>query len=112
MRPASSPRSYCCGGGSRASPAPPSAATAAAARQRLVRQLLTESFLLALVGGALGVLIAASVAPVLARLVPHSLPIAETPAMDLRVLAFALVLIAGTGIAFGVLPASRASHAG
>src|SRR5438093_6047390 len=32
--------------------------------------------------------------------------------MDLRVLAFALVLTAGTGIAFGVLPASRAGHAG
>ncbi|PYQ05872.1 MAG: permease [Acidobacteria bacterium] len=83
-----------------------------AGRERLMRQLLTESLVLALVGGALGVLIAASAAPVLARLVPHSLPIAEAPPMDLRVLAFALVLTAGTGIAFGVLPASRAGHAG
>ena len=84
-----------------------------AGRERLVRQLLTESLVLALAGGALGVLIAASAVPVLARLVPHSLPIVEAPAMDLRILAFALVLTAATGIAFGVLPASRAcGHAG
>ena len=44
----------------------------------------------------------------LARLVPQSLPIAATPAMDLRVLAFTLVLTAATGIAFGVVPALRA----
>jgi predicted permease len=80
-----------------------------AGRERLVRQLLTESLLLALAGGALGVLIASSAVPVLARLVPHSLPIAEAPPLDLRVLGFALLLTAGTGIAFGVLPALRAS---
>jgi predicted permease len=78
-----------------------------AGRERLVRQLLTESLLLAVAGGALGVLIAASAVPVLARLVPQSLPIAETPPVDLRVLAFALVLTAATGIAFGVMPALR-----
>jgi predicted permease len=83
-----------------------------AGRERLVRQLLTESLLLAVAGGALGVLTAASAVPVLARLVPQSLPIAETPPVDFRVLAFALALTAATGIAFGVLPASRAGRAG
>jgi putative ABC transport system permease protein len=80
-----------------------------AGRQRLVRQLLTESLLLAAAGGALGILLAASAVPVLARLVPHALPIAGTPGMDLRVMVFALVLTAATGIAFGVVPAWRAS---
>ena len=83
-------------------------ASLGAGRDRLVRQLLTESLLMALGGGGLGVLIAALAAPVLARLVPNSLPIAQTPSMDLRILAFALGLTALTGIAFGVLPALRA----
>jgi predicted permease len=73
-----------------------------------VRQLVTESLLLAAVGGAVGVLIAVLAVPVLARLVPNSLPVAERPPMDLRVLAFALVATVATGIAFGVLPAWRA----
>ncbi len=60
-----------------------------AGRERLVRQLVTESFVLALLGGALGVLVAASAVPLLARLVPASLPIAQSPAVDFRVLIFA-----------------------
>jgi len=88
-------------------------ASLGAGRERLVRQLLTESLLLALVGGGLGVLVAAVSVPVLARLVPQSLPIAQAPSLDLRILAFALALTALTGIAFGVLPALRAcGHAG
>jgi putative ABC transport system permease protein len=83
-------------------------ASLGAGRERLVRQLLTESLLLAVAGGGLGVLMAAAAVPVLARLVPQSLPIAQAPAPDVRILAFALVLTAVTGIAFGVLPALRA----
>lgn len=79
-----------------------------AGRDRLVRQLLTESLLLAGAGGVLGVLLALAALPALVRLVPQSLPIAETPAMDLRVLAFSLILTAATGIAFGIVPAVRA----
>lgn len=79
-----------------------------AGRDRLVRQLLTESLILALSGGLLGVLIAFAALPLLARLVPTTLPIAEAPAIDLRVLAFAGVLATLTGIAFGMIPALRA----
>jgi predicted permease len=83
-----------------------------AGRERLVRQLLTESLLLALAGGAAGVLVALAALPLLARLVPTALPIAEVPAIDARVLAFAALLTLVTGIAFGVLPALRACGGG
>jgi putative ABC transport system permease protein len=79
-----------------------------AGRERLVRQLLTESLILAACGGALGVALAAAATPLVARLVPTSLPIAETPAVDLRVLLFAALTTCLTGIGFGVVPALRA----
>jgi predicted permease len=79
-----------------------------AGRERLVRQLLTESLLLAIGGGLLGVGLAMAGTPLLAKLVPTSLPIAEAPPIDLRVLALAAVLTSITGIGFGVLPALRA----
>jgi predicted permease len=79
-----------------------------AGRERLVRQQLTESLLLALAGGVLGVALAAAATPLVARLVPNSLPIAETPALDLRVLLFAALATAITGVGFGVVPALRA----
>ena len=82
-----------------------------AGRERLVRQLLTESLLLTLAGGALGLALAVAAAPVLARLVPNALPIAAVPGLDLRVLAFAALVTAATGIGFGVLPAWRACGA-
>jgi predicted permease len=76
--------------------------------KRLLRQMLTESMVLALAGGALGVALAISAVPLLARLVPESLPISATPSIDLRVLIFSLLLAALTGIGFGLLPALRA----
>lgn len=79
-----------------------------AGRERLARQVLTESLVLALCGGALGVLVAIAGLPLLARLVPTSLPIAETPAVDWRVLLFAAGLAGLTGIGFGIVPAMRA----
>ena len=81
-----------------------------AGRVRLVRQMITESLVLATAGGALGVAIATSAVPMLARLVPSNLPIAEAPSLDLRVLGFAAILTAITGIAFGVIPALRVSR--
>ncbi|MGI9074793.1 MAG: ABC transporter permease [Bryobacteraceae bacterium] len=78
-----------------------------AGRERLVRQMLTESLILALPGGALGLLVAHAALPLLVRLVPVSLPIAEIPALDGRVLLFAAVLTFATGIGFGIMPALR-----
>jgi predicted permease len=79
-----------------------------AGRHRIVRQLLTESLVLSIAGGGAGVLLAIAALPLLVRLVPNSLPIAAAPAIDLRVLGFALALTVATGIAFAVVPALRA----
>jgi putative ABC transport system permease protein len=79
-----------------------------AGRERLVRQLVTESLVLAALGGVLGVLMALAAVPLLARLVPSTLPIAQTPSVDFRVMLFAGLLTGVTGIGFGVLPALRA----
>ena len=64
-----------------------------------------------LCGGVLGVLLAVAATPLVARLVPNTLPIAETPHADLRVLAFAALATVVTGIGFGVVPALRAQRA-
>lgn len=79
-----------------------------AGRERLVRQLMTESGALALAGGTLGVLVAMATVPLLAQLVPPTLPLAHAPSIDLRVLAFAAVLTALTAVAFGLVPVVRA----
>jgi predicted permease len=81
-------------------------------RERLVRQLLTESLLLAGAGGAVGIAMASWAMPALHRLVPSGLPIAELPAIDARVLVLAALATLATGLGFGVLPAVRASRAG
>ena len=78
-----------------------------ASLDRLVRQMLTESFVLAAAGGVLGIVLAVAAAPLLVRLVPTSLPIAEVPPTDLRMLAGTVLLTVGVGIAFGLLPALR-----
>jgi putative ABC transport system permease protein len=82
-----------------------------AGRERIVRQLVTESVALALLGGLAGLLVAKTVLPALSFLVPESLPIGEQPLIDPRVLAFAALIIAVTGLAFGVVPAVRAGGA-
>ncbi|MEX2300818.1 MAG: ABC transporter permease, partial [Bryobacterales bacterium] len=82
-------------------------ASLGAGRERLVRQLLTESLTLAVLGGACGVLAAKAALPLLMRLVPQSLPIAE-PSIDVRVLLFAVLLTVLTGLGFGIVPALRA----
>jgi predicted permease len=78
-----------------------------AGRERLLRQMITESMILAGLGGALGVLLANAGVPLMTRLVPMTLPIADTPAIDLRVLLFAAALTVLTGLAFGAWPAWR-----
>ncbi len=81
-----------------------------AGRERLIQQMLTESLLLSLAGGGLGVVIGITALPLLARLVPNSLPIAEVPSVDVRVLGFAALLTVLTGLAFGLAPALRLSR--
>jgi len=78
-----------------------------AGRECLVRQMLTESLLLAFCGGMLGVLLAAATVPLFSKLIPDSVPIVDAGSLDLRVLLFALVLTTVTGLCFGVLPSMR-----
>jgi putative ABC transport system permease protein len=82
-----------------------------AGRERLVRQLMTESLLLAAAGGGLGIAIAVMAVPLLSRLVPATLPIAASPSVDVRVLLFAVGLTALTGLAFGLAPVLRVGTA-
>jgi predicted permease len=78
-----------------------------AGRERLIRQLATESAVLAALGGALGVLMAVLLVPMLWRLVPSALPTSAAPGIDLRVLAFAAALTLVTALAFGLAPMLR-----
>jgi putative ABC transport system permease protein len=81
-----------------------------AGRRQLARQLLTESVLLALAGGGLGLLLAAWAGEAAAALLPRLPRVAETGiAVDGRLVAFAVVVSAVTGIAFGLAPALHAS---
>jgi putative ABC transport system permease protein len=76
-------------------------------RRTLLRQLLTESVLLGLAGGAGAIGVAVAALPLLSRLVPQSLPIQEVPPLDVRMLLLALGLTVITVTAFGVAPAIR-----
>jgi predicted permease len=78
-----------------------------AGKERLVRQMVTESLTLALAGGIAGLGLAAAAVPLLSRLVPSTLPVASHPTLDLRVLAVAAGFAALTGLGFGLIPALR-----
>lgn len=82
-----------------------------AARQRLVRQLLTESVLLALLGGLLGVFFAGAGLLLLKACLPADTPRLQSVTMDWRVLAFTAGLSILTGLAFGLAPALQSSRA-
>ncbi|MEN3331159.1 MAG: hypothetical protein V7641_524 [Blastocatellia bacterium] len=85
-----------------------------AGRWRIVRQLLTESLLLSLIGGAAGLLLAQWAAGLLLSLISRFAP-AETPAvfldlsLDGKILSFTLLLSFITAIAFGLVPALQVS---
>ena len=80
-------------------------------RARIVRQLVTESMLLSLAGGTLGLVLAKwGVGPVLAA-VPGSLPRSENIAVNLPVLLFALGVSVAVGILFGLAPALKSWNA-
>ncbi|MEK6407686.1 MAG: ABC transporter permease [Acidobacteriota bacterium] len=81
-----------------------------ASRFRLVRQLLTESLLLALAGGALGLLPAFWLVNLLmAFRLPVNVPVAIDLHIDYRVFIFTLLLSLATGVLFGLLPALQAT---
>jgi predicted permease len=80
-----------------------------AGSDRLMRQMITESLTLAVLGGTAGVLLAALALPLLSLMIPPTLAIASEPRLDLRMLAIAGLFTALTGLGFGLAPALRAS---
>jgi len=86
-----------------------------ASRARLVRQLLTESLLIAAAGGGLGLLVSSWTAPALVKVLLARIPaggpwfsVSSTP--DLRVIAYAAAMTILTGMAFGLAPALQATR--
>jgi len=81
-----------------------------AKRSRIVRQLLTESLVLALVGGAAGVALASWALKALVKLAPRGIPRLEEISLDSTALLFALGISLLTGILFGLVPALQTSR--
>jgi putative ABC transport system permease protein len=81
-----------------------------ASRSRLVRHLLAESLILAAMGGVMGVAICFAAIPAIRSAMAHKLPRIADLTVDFRVLGFALLLSASTGVVFGLMPALRASR--
>ena len=78
-------------------------------RGRIIRQLLTESVVLALLGGAGGIALAWWGVHALVAMLPPDVPRVANIGIDLRALGFTTLLVVTTGIVFGLLPAIRAS---
>jgi putative ABC transport system permease protein len=82
-----------------------------AGRGRLIRQVLTETVLLGLVGGAAGLLLANWGVDALMALAPEDLPRLAEVAPDVRTIGFAFAAAVGTALLFGIAPALQASRA-
>ena len=81
-----------------------------ASRSRLTRQFLTESVLLAFLGGGFGLLLALAGIRVLKTFIPPNIPQTQTISIDGKVLLFTALTALLTGIVFGLAPAMHASH--
>lgn len=81
-----------------------------ATRRRLIVQMLTESVLLGLLGGMLGLLLALWGIDIMASLSPFSIPWFVRINLDARVFAFTFAVSILSGILFGLIPARRAAH--
>jgi predicted permease len=80
-----------------------------ASQPRIIRQLITESILLALIAGTFGLLLAAWGADALVALAPGNVPRLSQATIDWRAVAFTLVISVGTSLVFGLIPALQAS---
>jgi predicted permease len=80
-----------------------------ASRGRMVRQMLTESMLLSLIGGAAGIATAVGALAFILRFVPPNIPRLNEVRIDWMVLAFALLISIFTGLVFGLAPALRSA---
>jgi predicted permease len=81
-----------------------------ASRKRILRQLLTESVLLALAGGGLGLVLAAFGVKAALELLPMPIPRSSEVGMDWHVLVFTLAISLGCGILFGLAPALKSTR--
>jgi predicted permease len=82
-----------------------------AGRGRLVRQLVTESLLIALAGGVLGLAVGYAGMTLFRRIeIPTDLPIMLTFQLDRRALLFSLIVAMGSGVLFGLVPAIQATR--
>jgi putative ABC transport system permease protein len=82
-----------------------------ATRGRLIRQMLTESVLLSLAGGILGLILAVWITAALVHATPRGVPRMDEASADTSVLCFTLGLSVATGIFFGIFPALQATRA-
>jgi len=80
-----------------------------ASRRRLIQQMLSESVLIAVIAGAVGLLLSLWAAPLLVSLKPAAVPLVLNASIDIRVLAFTMLASLATGIVFGLAPALHQS---
>ena len=85
-------------------------AAVGASRFRLIRQLLTESLLLSVVGGLAGLLVSMWAVAVFVKLSPGDIPRLNEASVDFRLLGFTLLVSLLTGLGFGLLPAFQATR--
>lgn len=80
-----------------------------ASRWRLIRQFLTESILLGMLGGVVGLALAVAALMLLTAIIPPDIPQIKNISIDLRVLGFTILISLLTGVIFGLAPAIQSS---